>query len=101
MSKWQVCLFVLLLIVVGVNALAVVQQRHFSRSLFTQLQRAEKQRDIINIEWGRLQLEYSTLADMSRIERIARTQLEMQAPVLGDIMVMSVTDTSTKGVSND
>lgn len=93
MNKWALLLLIALVVLVGVSALAVVQQRHASRSLFTDLQRAEKQREALDIDWGRLQLEYSTLADMSRIERIARTQLDMRSPVLAEIMVMSVAET--------
>lgn len=89
MIKWHMALLVALVVLTGISALAVVQQRHIGRNLFTELQHAEKQRDAVDIEWGRLQLEYSTLADMSRIERIARTQLDMQSPVLAEIMVMS------------
>ena len=39
------------------TALGVVWSRHQSRKVFVELQRLEYQRDELNVEWGRLQLE--------------------------------------------
>ena len=52
----RILLAVLLLAVVG-TAIAVVYERYRHRQLFVELTRAERERDELNIEFGRLQLE--------------------------------------------
>lgn len=61
-------------------ALAVVYQRHHHRQLFIELTRLENQRDELNIEFGRLQLELATMAATDRVELIASTRLGMHIP---------------------
>lgn len=72
----------LLLLVLGVvvSGVGVVYSRHQSRTLFVQLQALLTERDALNIEWGQLQLEQSTLATHGRIERLAIERLGMRIP---------------------
>ncbi|MDZ4348737.1 MAG: cell division protein FtsL [Xanthomonadaceae bacterium] len=74
--------YLLLLLVAATiaTALAVVQTKHHHRQLFIELTRLERERDELNIDFGRLQLEQATWAETSRIERIARTRLGMRTP---------------------
>lgn len=76
--KWLSPLF--LLVLVMASALAVVYAKHRGRELFAQLQQLEAQRDRLNIEWGRLQLEQSAWASHSRVEKLARERLDMMVP---------------------
>ncbi len=69
-----------LLVLVLASAMAVVYVRHLSRVELDELQRLQRQRDDINIEWGRLQLEQSTFATHSKIEQVARERLGMVVP---------------------
>jgi cell division protein FtsL len=62
------------------SAVSVVYARHESRKLFVGLQQLERERDNLNIEWGRLQLEQGAWSSHGRIERIAREKLEMRMP---------------------
>lgn len=62
------------------TALAVAYTSHRSRTLFAELVRLEQRRDALETEWGRLQLEQSTWATHSRIERLARERLGMRLP---------------------
>jgi cell division protein FtsL len=62
------------------TAVGVVYARHQSRQLFVQLTALEAERDELNIEFGRLQLEQATWADTNRIEKIARGDLGMDFP---------------------
>ncbi|MCP1726099.1 cell division protein FtsL [Natronospira proteinivora] len=71
----------LALLLVVVTALSLVWARHESRVLFVELQSLESERDEMNMDWGRLQLEQSAWATKARIERIAREELDMQRPV--------------------
>jgi len=67
-------------LLVIVSALGVVLSRHESRKLFVELQELQGQRDEMNIEWGRLQIEQSTWATHSRVAGEAATQLGMVVP---------------------
>lgn len=63
-----------------ISALALVLVRHQNRQAFLELQQLQTQRDELIIQWGRLQLEYSTLAHPARIEKLARRRLNMSRP---------------------
>ena len=62
------------------SAIAVVRARHESRTVFGALVTLEAERDELNIEFGRLQLEQATWAETNRIEQIATAQLRMVHP---------------------
>lgn len=74
-------LMVSLLALVLLSALNVIWVRHETRVLFVELQSLQSERDELNVDWGRLQLEQSAWATKARIERIARDELQMQRPV--------------------
>ncbi len=71
---------VLLLFVVVMCGLSVVTSQHKARKLFVDLQKAKEDAQRIEVEWGQLQLEQSTLATLARIEKIASQRLQMQLP---------------------
>lgn len=81
---------VLALLLAGVIAsgVGVVYARHQSRALFVQLQSLLSERDALNIEWGQLQLEQSTLATHGRIERLATERLDMHVPAHDEIILV-------------
>ncbi len=72
--------FLLLLTMVLGSALTVVYVKHQSRVLFADLRSVQKQQDRQVIEWGRLQLQNSTLATHSNVETRARKDLKMRLP---------------------
>ena len=69
-----------LLLAVVASGIAVVWARHQDRAAFVQLSKLQNQRDALNVEFGRLELEQATWASPSRIEQIARGQLGMISP---------------------
>ncbi len=73
-------LIVLLLIGCVISGLAVVFSRHEHRKLFSTLSKLEKERDELNIEFGRLQLEQATWAESTRIDDVSRARLGMKFP---------------------
>ena len=75
----MVILGLMFLSVLGVS-IAVVYTKHLNRMHFSELQVLEEARDDMNIEWGQLQLERSTFATSSEIERSARNKLGMDQP---------------------
>ncbi len=69
-----------MVILVIISAVGVIYSKHLNRNEFIQLQKLEKQRDLLNEEWGRLLLEQSTWGSPSRVEQQARTRLNMIVP---------------------
>ena len=70
------------------TALLIVRDRHEHRQGFVALNRLEKARDELNIEFGRLQLEQATWAQANRIDQVARQKLGMKFPEADDIVVV-------------
>jgi cell division protein FtsL len=69
-----------LLILLGAtlaSAVGVVYARQQSRLAFIELTKLGNERDDLNFEFGRLQLEQATWAENNRIEQIARGRLGM------------------------
>ena len=70
-------------------ALALVTSQHKARKLITEL---EKEQDIAkqdDVEWGQLQLEQSTWAMHSRVEKIAASTLQMRVPPSARVRLIS------------
>ena len=61
-------------------ALGVVSSQHKARKLFVELQKEQEIARQMEVEWGQLQLEQSTWAIPTRVEKIASRQLQMQQP---------------------
>lgn len=78
-----------LVIAVFISAIRVVDSRHQARKIFIEVQKLETSRDELNEEWGRLQLEQSTWSIDDRIERIARSQLDMKSPEVDSIVLLT------------
>ena len=78
----------LLLLATVATAIGVVDARHQSRLAFADLTRLVAERDALEIEFGRLQLEQATWAESHRIDQVARTRLGMAFPKTEDIVVV-------------
>lgn len=76
----RVYLLALLLTLVLSSAMTVIYVKHQSRVLFSELRNTQKLQDHEMIEWGRLQLQNSTLATHSNVESTARKTLKMRIP---------------------
>ena len=70
----------LLLLLAIVCALSVVTSQHKARKYFVELQNEKDKAQQMEVDWGQLQLEQSTLALPARVEKIASRQLQMQMP---------------------
>lgn len=80
--------FIALLIAVCISALGVVYSTHESRVLLNELQALENERNALQVEWGQLLLEQSSLISQGRVEDIAKAQLNMVIPGQEDIVVV-------------
>lgn len=77
-----------LALAVLISAIAVIEAKHESRKRFVALQALEVERDRMNVEWGRLQLEQGTWATHSRIEDIAHKRLHMVIPEMESVVIV-------------
>lgn len=82
--------FILLILLTAVlgSALGVVWTRHESRVLFVILTTLQNQRDELNIEYGKLELEQATYAEPRRIDDEARQKIGMVNPRPQDIRLL-------------
>lgn len=71
---------VVLLAILIACSLGLVTAQHKARKLFIELEKEQKLEKDLNVEWGQLQLEQSTWATHSRIEKIATKSLAMRLP---------------------
>jgi cell division protein FtsL len=77
-----------LLGLVIMSALGVVYVKHQNRMLFVELRELQKQRDAMDVDWGRLQLEQSTWATHARIEEVARRKLAMRNVEYNEVVIV-------------
>ena len=89
MKVLGVLILLMLLAAVLTTAIGVVWTRHESRVLFVSLTGLQDQRDDLNIEYGRLELEQATYAEPRRIDDVARQQLGMLDPRPQDIRLLT------------
>ena len=87
MGNWQLKLSGAVLLICAV---AVVLTSFDNRHLAHEWQALGKAHDKLQEEYGRLMLEYSTLAAPSRVESLARKQLNMQFPNKQNTQVIQV-----------
>ena len=80
--------FLMVLIVVCGSALGVVYAAHESRHLLNALQTLEEQRNDLQVEWGQLLLEQSSLISQGRVEDIAIKELGMKIPAMENMVVV-------------
>lgn len=68
-----------------VTAIACIYARHESRKQFTELQALTEERDRLEVEWGRLQIEQSAWSTHARVEQLARKKMKMRNPVAMEV----------------
>ncbi|MBD9354482.1 cell division protein FtsL [Methylomonas albis] len=79
-------LLTLLVAMLMVSGIAVIYSKYQSRLLFIDIQKKEKELDDYEVEWGRLQLELTTLTEENRVEIEARTRLMLTLPAQDKII---------------
>lgn len=70
----------ILLLVLTVGALGLVTSSHKARRLIATLEQERNRARQLDVEYGQLQIEQKTWANLGRIETIATERLKMQAP---------------------
>jgi len=79
-------LLTLLVITLMLSAIAVIYSKYQSRLVFMEIQKKEKELDDYEVEWGRLQLELTTLTEENRVEIEARNRLLLTLPAQDKII---------------
>jgi cell division protein FtsL len=70
------------------SATQVIYARHRARDLFVQLERLNAERDALEMEWGRLQLEQSYWSSHAFVERVASAKLQMNLPQTREVRIV-------------
>lgn len=73
----RLALIMILFIANVFTGVGVVYSKHAVRKAFIELQSSYTEFDELQEEWGRLQLEQSTWTTHSRVEKLAREELDM------------------------
>jgi len=71
------------------SAAGAIYSKHRARELFLELERLNRQRDELEIDWGRLQLEQSAWSTHAFVESVATQKLKMTTPRPADIEVVA------------
>ncbi|MEY4377897.1 MAG: hypothetical protein RJB26_2447 [Pseudomonadota bacterium] len=87
--RWMFAVLCLLWVMVLLSAAEAVKVKYDSYMLFQQLERLTAERDRLNIEWGRLQLEQSSWSTLSVVEQDARARLGMAIPRADDVRLVT------------
>jgi len=80
---------VVLLMLTTVSATGVIYSTHKSRYLLNELRQLERQRNNLQVEWGQLLLEQSSLVAQGRIENLAISELGMKIPTVENVVVVT------------
>jgi len=76
----------ILIAMLMLSAIAVIYSKYQSRLIFIEIQQKEKLLDEYQVEWGRLQLELTTLTEENRVEIEARNRLMLTLPSQNEII---------------
>jgi len=87
-TVWMVVLPLLWLAALG-SAAGAIYAKHRARELFVELERLNRDRDRLEVEWGQLQLEQSAWSTHAFVENVAATRLRMSIPDAAAIEVVS------------
>jgi cell division protein FtsL len=72
------------------TGVGVVYVKYLTRLEFGELQHVRADRDALDVEWGRLQIQEAALTSHIRIEDNARTKLDMIMPAGGEVRVVEI-----------
>jgi cell division protein FtsL len=88
-ARAELILTLALAILVVVSGVSLTWAKHEARRLFVELEEINREYDRLQVDWDRLQLEQSTHARHSRIEALAREELDLAMPGNADVIVIA------------
>ena len=87
-QRHWVLLFALLLAITA-TAMGVVFTTYTTRHLLNSLQQLVQEQNRLQVEWGQLLLEQSSLVAQGQVEEIAISQLGMEIPSMDKVVVFT------------
>ena len=90
-SKWYIRAF-LLFTLVCISGVGIVYLEHQKRELFSDYQNLIKERDAVQIEWKKLQIQSSESFSGLRLEKIARSKANMKTLDAGAINIIDASE---------
>jgi cell division protein FtsL len=88
LGQGQRLIKIVLGVLVVISALGVVGASHETRSMYSELQALHKEQDDLESEYGKLLLEQSAWSNNTRVDEIARNELNMVPPEVSKIIVV-------------
>lgn len=82
-------LFTTLVVAVMASAVGAVYAKHENRKLFMELQTLTAERDGLEVDWSRLQIEQSTWSTHARVEQLARGEMGMRNPSAEELRLVA------------
>ena len=79
----------LMWLLVLASAAGAIFVKHRARELFVELEKVNRERDNLEIEWGQLQLEQSAWSTNAFVENVAASNLGMRTPPPKQIEVVA------------
>jgi cell division protein FtsL len=70
------------------SSVQAIYARHKAREVFVRLEQLNAERDALDMEWGRLQLEQSYWSSHAFVERVANAKLKMSLPQMRDVRIV-------------
>jgi cell division protein FtsL len=71
------------------SCVLAIYARHKAREVFVRLEQLNAERDSLDMEWGRLQLEQSYWSSHAFVERVANAKLKMSLPQMRDVRIVT------------
>lgn len=90
-NKWYIRTF-LLFTLVCISGVGIVYLEHQKRELFSDYQNLIKERDAVQIEWKKLQIQSSESFSGLRLEKIARSKANMKTLDAGAINIIDASE---------
>ena len=90
-NKWYIRAF-LLFTLVCISGVGIVYLEHQKRELFSDYQNLIKERDAVQIEWKKLQIQSSESFSGLRLEKIARSKANMKTLDAGAINIIDASE---------
>ena len=84
--SWRPILVISLCVLLVISALSVTYASHQTRNLYRDLQQLQKSHDDLEHEYEKLLLERAAWTDYTRLNRLARDELEMIAPDILEVV---------------
>jgi cell division protein FtsL len=89
LSRRQYLFVVLLFLLFLASSIGVIYSSHMTRQMYSSLQSLQREQDDLDNRYEKLLLEQSAWADYTRVDQLAREELEMIAPLGAELVIVA------------